>query len=124
MFRRIVSSTSAALSKPSTSLVVAPSVQHRQLTSCSIIFSAISFYLCLLFGGSWFNNFANVRRYGLWRFRNQLDDNILVSDFKGARYLGCCFGALFYFTLVAPRKYNRKNSSLEQHPGWVRYGPL
>lgn len=126
MFRRVATSTSALAARNASpsSAALASTAQQRQVTSCSIIFSGITCYLCMLCWGSWFNNFANVRKYGLWRFRNQLDDNILVTDYKTARYFGCFVGVIFYCTLVGPRKYNRKSSTLEQHPGWVRYGPL
>lgn len=96
----------------------------RQLTTPSLILSSLSCYLSMLCWGSWFNNYANVRKYGRWRFRNTIDDNVVISDFKTYRYAGCLFGIFFWATLVGPRRYNRKNSSLEQHPGWVRYGPL
>lgn len=78
---------------------------------------------CMLCFGSWANNICNVRKYGRWRFRNTIDDVIMVSDFRGARYVGALFGLLFWWFVVGPQKY-RYNSNLEEVPGNVRFGPF
>ncbi|KAG5473150.1 hypothetical protein CUR178_03068 [Leishmania enriettii] len=78
---------------------------------------------CMLCFGSWANNYCNVKKYGRWRFRNSIDDVIMVSDFRGARYFGAFLGFLFWWFVVGPQKY-RWNSNLADIPGNTRIGPF
>lgn len=78
---------------------------------------------CMLCFGSWANNYCNVKKYGRWRFRNTVDDIIMVSDFRGARYFGAFIGFLFWWFVVGPQKY-RWSSNLADIPGNTRIGPL
>ncbi|KEG12414.1 hypothetical protein DQ04_01731020 [Trypanosoma grayi] len=78
---------------------------------------------CVLCFGSWANNICNVQKYGRWRFRNSIDDVIMVSDFKSARYIGGLIGFLFYWFIVGPKKY-RYDSNLAEVPGNKRFGPF
>ncbi|RNF17430.1 uncharacterized protein Tco025E_04847 [Trypanosoma conorhini] len=78
---------------------------------------------CVLCFGSWANNICNVRKYGRWRFRNSIDDAIMVSDFKTARYIGGFIGFLFYWFIVGPKKYNYA-SNLADVPDNKRFGPF
>ncbi|ESL08118.1 hypothetical protein TRSC58_04185 [Trypanosoma rangeli SC58] len=78
---------------------------------------------CVLCFGSWANNICNVRKYGRWRFRNTIDDAIMVSDFKTARYIGGFIGFLFYWFIVGPKKY-RYDSNLADVPDNKRFGPF
>lgn len=73
-------------------------------------------------GASWANNILNVRKFGRWRFRNQIDDPAVAVDFRYARYFGGFIGALFYWFWVGPRKY--VTSDLELVPGNKRFGPF
>lgn len=73
--------------------------------------------------GSWANNYFNVKKYGRWRFRNTVDDVIMVEDFKQARWIGAFVGFLFWWFVVGPQKY-RWNSNLEEIPGNIRFGPF
>jgi len=88
----------------------------------SLVGSLITCSACVLCFASWGNNICNVRRYGRWRFRNTIDDVIMVSDFRMARYAGGLFGLLFWWFIVGPRKYLYSN--LEQMPGNTRFGPF
>lgn len=73
--------------------------------------------------GSWANNYCNIKKYGRWRFRNTVDDVIMVEDFPQARYIGAFIGFLFWWFVVGPQKY-RWASNLEEVPGNVRIGPF
>lgn len=96
----------------------------RQFHSLMSLFgSCITCAACMLCGGSWANNFCNVSKYGRWRFRNSIDDVIMVSDFKGARFVGAGIGLLFWWFVVGPQKY-RWASNLEEVPGNTRVGPF
>ncbi|EPY40025.1 hypothetical protein AGDE_03903 [Angomonas deanei] len=92
-------------------------------SAVGIVGSLIMCGACMLCFGSWANNLMNVKTYGRWRFRNTIDDVIMVSDFRGARYFGAFIGFLFWCFVVGPQKY-RYNSSLDQVPGVTRFGPF
>lgn len=100
----------------------AGSVRHFH-SIYGLIGSGLMCYASILCFASWANNFCNVRKYGRWRFRNTIDDVIMVSDFRTARYIGGFFGFLFWWFVVGPQKY-RWNSNLEDIPGNTRIGPL
>ena len=89
----------------------------------NLIQSMFSLACCVGCFGAWGNNYANVSRFGSWRFRSSWDDNTLVADYQFARLVGSAFGVVFWWFVVGPNKYNR-NPSLESHPGWKRFGPL
>lgn len=112
---------------PSSSLVrrLAPAGgQVRQFHSIfGLMGSGLMCGACMLAFGSWANNYCNVKKYGRWRFRNSIDDVIMVSDFRGARYFGAFLGFLFWWFVVGPQKY-RWNSNLDEIPGNVRIGPF
>ncbi|CCW61648.1 unnamed protein product [Phytomonas sp. EM1] len=102
----------------------AASSQSRQFHSAfSLMGSCIMCVACMCCFASWGNNICNLKKYGRWRFRNSIDDVFIVSDFKGARYAGACFGLLFWWFIVGPQKY-RWDSNLEQVPGNTRFGPF
>jgi hypothetical protein len=54
-----------------------------------------------------FNSFCNVYTYGLFRFKYNADDPVLVKDFKTARYCGFFVGFFFWWFVTGPAKYNR-----------------
>lgn len=109
------------------SMVVPTCSAHRNIRAfhslLSLGGSCIMCLCCMWCFGSWANNYCNVKKYGRWRFRNSIDDVIMVSDFKGARLLGSCFGFLFWWFLVGPKKY-WWDSNLEEVPGNKRFGPF
>lgn len=78
---------------------------------------------CMLCFASWANNYCNIKRYGKWRFGNTIDDVIMVSDFRAARYMGAAFGLVFWWIVVGPKKY-RYDSNIEDIPGVIRAGPF
>lgn len=106
---------------PSSSRTVQP-VRHFH-SIYNIIGSCLMCGACMLCFGSWANNYCNVKKYGRWRFRNSIDDVIMVSDFRGARYFGALIGFVFWWFVVAPQKY-RWNSNLGDIPGNTRIGPF
>ncbi|CUG85612.1 membrane-associated protein, putative [Bodo saltans] len=84
--------------------------------------SLLMMLCCVCCGASWANNILNVKRFGRWRWRNQIDDPAMAVDFRYARYLGGLIGAVFYWFWVGPRKY--WTSDLELVPGNKRFGPF
>ncbi|KAF8286113.1 hypothetical protein TcBrA4_0029900 [Trypanosoma cruzi] len=125
MIRRFVSTVVSRSRTPSVSLVSAPTHSAlRQFHSLyGIAVSLVTCTGCILCFGSWANNICNVRKYGRWRFRNTIDDAIMVSDFKTARYIGGFIGFLFYWFVVGPKKY-RYPSNLADVPDNKRFGPF
>ena len=104
-------------------VAVISSQQVRSFHSIgSLASSLVMMTVCVLFGGSWANNFMNCKKYGRWRFRNLIDDVIMVEDFKYARWVGGFLGFLFYWFVVGPKKYHF--SDLEHIPGNKRFGPF
>ena len=121
---------SSMLRRP-TSAVVATSSSATTITASQRTFFAEQNLIASMFTlacsvgcwGAWGNNYANVSRFGTWRFRSTIDDNILVADYQFARLVGSAFGVVFWWFVMGPSKY-RRNKSLESHPGWKRFGPL
>lgn len=132
MIRRLSSlplripSTSVCSSEVSLLNSGAHALQLHQRSFHSIVGLLGSCAMCgasMLCFGSWANNYCNVKKYGRWRFRNTIDDVIMVEDFPRARYVGAFIGFLFWFFIVGPQKY-RWASNLEDVPGNIRFGPL
>ncbi|CBH11757.1 uncharacterized protein TEOVI_000064300 [Trypanosoma equiperdum] len=130
MIRRLgsVSSTSSSSLCRAASVAMIPAAQSRAAVRefHSLYSLAASLVVCsgsVLCFASWANNICNVRKYGRWRFRNTIDDVIMVSDFKTARYIGGFIGFLFYWFIVGPRKYMYE-SNLADIPGNKRFGPF
>ncbi|KAH9580171.1 hypothetical protein LSM04_009659 [Trypanosoma melophagium] len=124
MIRRI---STSAVSRRGTSLSIVSTTNSCAVREFHNLVSLAGSMLmclgCVLCFGSWANNFCNVRKYGRWRFRNSIDDVIMVSDFKSARYIGGFVGFLFYWFVVGPQKY-RYESNLADIPGNTRFGPF
>ncbi|AYU80963.1 hypothetical protein conserved [Leishmania donovani] len=116
--------TRGAASLATATAPAAIALPARQFHSVyGIIGSCLMCGACMLCFGSWANNYCNVKKYGRWRFRNSIDDVIMVSDFRGARYFGAFLGFLFWWFVVGPQKY-RWNSNLADIPGNTRIGPF
>ncbi|ORC90956.1 uncharacterized protein TM35_000073800 [Trypanosoma theileri] len=124
MIRRI---STSVVSRRQTSLSIIPTMNPSAVREFhnlgSLAASMLMCVGCVLCFGSWANNFCNVRKYGRWRFRNTIDDVIMVSDFKTARYIGGFIGFLFYWFIVGPKKY-MYDSNLADIPGNTRIGPF
>lgn len=119
MMRRVA--TMGACRRPACSTSLSPQREFHSVLG--LLGSAAMCTGCMLCFGSWANNYCNVKKYGRWRFRNTIDDVIMVTDFKGARYVGAFAGFLFWWFVVGPQKY-RWASNLEDVPGNIRLGPL
>lgn len=107
-----------------TALVVSPnSTALRPFVSASHIIQSLGMMaMCIGCFSSWANNIMNVRKFGRWRFRNQIDDPQLAQDFWHARYVGGLFGFLFYWFWAGPRKY--WTSDFGDIPTNKRFGPF
>ncbi|KAG8348941.1 hypothetical protein TRVL_00210 [Trypanosoma vivax] len=124
MLRRFSSNFSTPRGAQAVSVPLTSKTATREFHSAFGIFASLVMCSgCVLCFSSWANNICNVRKYGRWRFRNSVDDVIMVSDFRYARYAGAVVGLLFYWFVVGPRKY-MYDSSLADIPGNKRFGPF
>jgi hypothetical protein len=71
---------------------------------------------------AFFNNIANRRKFGGYRFHYQWDDPILVQDFKKWRYAGGVVGFLVWYFYLSQIKYVLTDYGMI--PGNKRYGPF
>ncbi len=108
-------------SSSSTALVLKPTNAVRSFHGpfdivCSLVFMTF----CSMCFACWGNNICNCYKFGMYRFKYNVDETIIPMDFKVARYVGGLFGLFFWWTLVGPAKYRR--SDLEK---WTtRVGPF
>ena len=76
--------------------------------------------LCMAGWACLANNICNAYKFGMYRFRYNIDESIIPLDFKIARYMGGVFGFFFWWIMVGPKKYER--SDLEKFT--TRMGPF